>query len=138
VRLAPVDTQRLDLRLPAEAKSLSLMRQSLERWLSAAGVHGDDIYEITVACGEACMNAVEHAYPPGDAVFVVTGSIAGGELELVVRDFGFWRPPRRDTDRGRGIGLMKRLMDAAQISPGPSGTTVRLRRAVRQRAEMAA
>ena len=69
---------QVELRLPAEPDRLALMRRALERWLAAVGRAGGDAYELKVACGEACMNAVEHAYPPGDAVFVVRALNLGG------------------------------------------------------------
>jgi serine phosphatase RsbU (regulator of sigma subunit)/anti-sigma regulatory factor (Ser/Thr protein kinase) len=133
-RLLPVDQGALELRLPAEPASLALMRRALERWLAAVGVNDDASYEIKVACGEACMNAVEHAYPPGDGDFVVRAVNVDGEVEIEVRDFGFWRPPRGSSERGRGLELMRRLMDSIKVVPGPEGTTVHLRRRARSEA----
>jgi anti-sigma regulatory factor (Ser/Thr protein kinase) len=46
-----------------------------------------------------------------------------------VRDFGAWRPPRHG-DQGRGLGLMRALMDKVEVTPSPEGTTVLLRRAL--------
>ena len=51
------------------------------------------------------MNAVEHAYPPGDGDFVVRAINVDGEVEIEVQDFGFWRPPRGNSERGRGLEL---------------------------------
>jgi anti-sigma regulatory factor (Ser/Thr protein kinase) len=133
-RLVPVDPSKLDLKLPAEPESLALMRRELERWLSAIGLDEETAYELKVACGEACMNAVEHAYPPGDAIFAVHALNLGASVEIVVRDFGFWRPPREGTDRGRGLELMKRLTDSMKVVPGSEGTTVHLLKSVRKEA----
>jgi anti-sigma regulatory factor (Ser/Thr protein kinase) len=52
-------------------------------------------------------------------------------VEIEVRDFGFWRPPRAGTDRGRGLELMKRLTDSMKVVPGSEGTTVHLAKMVR-------
>ncbi|HKN93528.1 MAG TPA: SpoIIE family protein phosphatase [Thermoleophilaceae bacterium] len=133
-RLVPVNLTQLNLKLPAEPESLALMRRALERWLGAIGVPEDTACELKVACGEACMNAVEHAYPPGDAVFEVRALNLGENVEIVVRDFGFWRPPRAGSDRGRGLELMKRLTDSMKVVPGSEGTTVHLLKAVRKAA----
>lgn len=133
-RLVPVDLRKLELRLPAEPESLALMRRALERWLGAIGVDDETSYELKVACGEACMNAVEHAYPPGDAVFTVRALNLGSDVEIVVRDFGFWRPPRPGSDRGRGLELMKRLTDSLKVVPGSEGTTVHLQKRIRKEA----
>ncbi|HEX8855697.1 MAG TPA: SpoIIE family protein phosphatase [Thermoleophilaceae bacterium] len=129
-RLDPVPSNKFELRLPAEPESMVAVRRTLERWLDAHGAERQVMYELTVACGEACMNVVEHAYPGGDAVFVLEATHENGEVELVIRDFGYWRPPRK-SDRGRGLELMRRLTDSAKITPGPQGTTVRLRRGLK-------
>ena len=47
------------------------MRRALGRWLRAAGASDAETYETLVACGEACANAIAHAYPPGEASYVV-------------------------------------------------------------------
>jgi anti-sigma regulatory factor (Ser/Thr protein kinase) len=46
---------------------------------------------------------------------------------ITVRDFGEWRAPR-EGDQGRGLSLMRALMDAVEVTPSREGTTVLLRR----------
>jgi len=125
--LSPLPAQGFTLDLPAEPEALSSVRQSLERWLTDAGTSRTDAHAIKVACGEACANAIEHAYRPGDAAFRIEASRANSEVLIVVRDFGGWREPR-GTDRGRGLPLMEALMDFVQVDPSSEGTTVQLRR----------
>jgi len=84
---------------------------------------------VTTACGEACTNAIEHAGGGGSSSFEVEGKIDDGWIELVVRDFGSWRPSR-DDDQGRGISLMRALMDDVSVTPSPEGTIVRMRRSL--------
>jgi serine phosphatase RsbU (regulator of sigma subunit)/anti-sigma regulatory factor (Ser/Thr protein kinase) len=115
------------LDLPAEPEALSSVRKALERWLSDAGTSQRDAHAIKVACGEACANAIEHAYRPGDAAFRIEASREDTEVLIVVRDFGGWRKPR-GTDRGRGLPLMEALMDSVHVDPSSEGTTVHLRR----------
>jgi serine phosphatase RsbU (regulator of sigma subunit)/anti-sigma regulatory factor (Ser/Thr protein kinase) len=116
---------RLDL--PAEPEALSSVRQALERWLIAAGTSRRDAHAIKVACGEACANAIEHAYRPGDAAFRIEATRGNREVLITVRDFGGWREPR-GTDRGRGLPMMEALMDSVHVDPSSEGTTVQLRR----------
>jgi serine phosphatase RsbU (regulator of sigma subunit)/anti-sigma regulatory factor (Ser/Thr protein kinase) len=125
--VSPLPAQGFTLDLPAEPEALSSVRQSLERWLSEAGTSRRDAHAIKVACGEACANAIEHAYRPGDAAFRIEASRVDSEVLIVVRDFGGWREPR-GSDRGRGLPLMKALMDFVQVDPSSEGTTVQLRR----------
>jgi PAS domain S-box-containing protein len=108
-------------------ESLSSMRGLLRRWLRWAGAGEQEIAEIVTACGEAATNAIEHAGAAGDVPFELTGLLEGRRVELSVRDRGAWRSPR-GVDRGRGLSLMKALMDAVEVSPGPDGTRVRLER----------
>ena len=59
---------------------------SLGRWLKAAGAGETEIYETLVAVGEACANAIAHAYPAGEASFEVEATRSGPRLEVTVRD----------------------------------------------------
>jgi anti-sigma regulatory factor (Ser/Thr protein kinase) len=102
------------------------MRAMLRRWLRHAGAGDNAIAEITTACGEAATNAIEHA---GGAAtrFEISGRNRDREIEIAVRDRGSWRHPR-EGDQGRGLSLMRALMDTVEVAPSPEGTTVRLRR----------
>jgi PAS domain S-box-containing protein len=117
---------------PAEPESLAPIRSMLRRWLSHAGADELEIAEITTACGEAATNAIEHAGTGNGTGFAVSGRRQGDEIHIEVRDHGSWRR-ERDDDHGRGIDLMRRLMDAVTVEPGPDGTTVRLRRRLGRR-----
>ena len=44
-----------------------------------------------------------------------------------MRDYGAWRQPRED-DQGRGLLLMRALMDDVEVTPSAEGTVVRLKR----------
>jgi serine phosphatase RsbU (regulator of sigma subunit)/anti-sigma regulatory factor (Ser/Thr protein kinase) len=116
----------------AEPESLAPFRSLLRRWLSHAGADDLEIAEITTACGEAATNAIEHAGTGNGASFELSGSRDGPEIELAVRDHGSWRSERAD-DHGRGLELMRTLMDTVAVEPGPKGTTVSLRRRLAQR-----
>ena len=129
VRLEPVSVERIDLTLRAEPESLAQVRRGVGRWLRAAGATDTETYEALVACGEACANAIAHAYPPGEASYVVEGRSHDGEIELRVRDFGSWRAPRAGS-QGRGLTLIEELMDDVEIERGSTGTTVRMRLAI--------
>jgi serine phosphatase RsbU (regulator of sigma subunit)/anti-sigma regulatory factor (Ser/Thr protein kinase) len=118
----------LELRLPADVDTIPTLRRVLGRWLSDAEASRTDVEEISLACSEACANAIEHAYAPGPAAIEVTATVTEEPQVLIhVRDFGSWRPPR-GSHRGRGMVLMKGLMDAVDVDRGDDGTTVRLTR----------
>jgi PAS domain S-box-containing protein len=123
--------ERFSAEFPSEPESLAPIRSMLRRWLSHAGADDMEIAEITTACGEAATNAIEHAGIGNGARFEVSGRRDGPEVEIAVRDHGSWRVERED-DHGRGLELMRTLMDTVAVEPGAGGTTVSLRRRLGQ------
>ena len=126
LRNLPV-SDRFSADFPTEPESLARMRELLRRWLGHAGGSAHEIAEITTACGEAATNAIEHAGVGGP--FQVSGVLVDRDVEITVQDYGEWRA-EREGDQGRGLALMRALMDTVEVTPTPEGTTVRLRRAL--------
>jgi serine phosphatase RsbU (regulator of sigma subunit)/anti-sigma regulatory factor (Ser/Thr protein kinase) len=130
LQLAPPGKE-LALALPARPASLASMRRALAQWLRLGGAAEDEVYEVLVACGEACANTVAHAHSAvSDAPFEVRARRERAEVEITVSDTGRWRPAS-DERRGRGLTLMRELMDDVEIQPGSDGTSVTLRRRLR-------
>jgi PAS domain S-box-containing protein len=118
-------TDRFRVDFPAEPEALASMRGVLRRWLRHLGGDEQAIAEVVTACGEAATNAIEHS--GGGAAFEIAGQMDGRDVQIVIRDYGTWRNPRAG-DHGRGLSLMRALMDSVEVTPTPEGTTVRLRR----------
>jgi anti-sigma regulatory factor (Ser/Thr protein kinase) len=116
------------LRLPRLRPAVGLMRHELGRWLDRHGIAPDAAYEITLACSEACANAVEHPFLPTEQAFVVAAAERDGEVELVVRDFGRWRAKPTTPNRGRGLPTIRALMDDVEFRNDGRGTRVAMRR----------
>jgi anti-anti-sigma factor len=121
-------TQPLELDLPAIPAALPTVRRHLGGWLAGLGMGEQDRVGVMVAVGEATANAAEHAYrgvEPGR--MQVTAAVdVDGLLTVTVRDRGRWRPPNRDPgDRGRGLLIMRQLVDGVVLQ-GEHGTTVTL------------
>jgi serine phosphatase RsbU (regulator of sigma subunit)/anti-sigma regulatory factor (Ser/Thr protein kinase) len=129
--LTPLD-DRLLTRWPAQSEALAEIRHLLRRWLRRQGADDDETYDITVACQEACANAVEHAYAPGDEAFEVEAVRVGPAVEISVRDHGQWRRAR-GSHRGRGLPMMESLMDSVHVQHTPEGTVVVMRRTLGRR-----
>jgi anti-sigma regulatory factor (Ser/Thr protein kinase) len=130
VHLAADPGKTFQMTVSADPDSLGPVRRGVGRWLRGVGATESETYDILVACGEACANAVVHAYPVGNASFEVSGAADNGSIELVVRDFGSWREPRPGSG-ARGLILMKDLMDDVDLQrKSPGGTTVTLRKAL--------
>ena len=117
--------EQFEATLPAEAGKLVILRRLMERWLIGKELDGDLIYDVLGATGEAAANAIEHAYGPDSGSFTVSGDIVGGRLTMQIRDGGGWRPSR-GRERGRGLQLMKGLVDEMTVTPSAAGTSVKL------------
>ncbi len=127
VQRAATADEALNLRVAARPEELAAIRRLLRGWLADSGADRGAIEAVLLASGEACTNAVEHAYGPGDQTFELSGFREGDDVVIVVRDQGRWRAPR-GTNRGRGLGLMETFMDEVAVVPGEEGTEVRMRR----------
>jgi serine phosphatase RsbU (regulator of sigma subunit)/anti-sigma regulatory factor (Ser/Thr protein kinase) len=125
-RIPPVP-DRLSGRWAADAQELAAVRQVLRRWLAGHGATEDETHDVLVACQEACTNAVEHAYGPGRRSFELEATCEAGRVRITVRDGGRWRPPR-GANRGRGLPLIRQLMDAVDVRHTDEGTVVVLER----------
>jgi PAS domain S-box-containing protein len=120
-------TNRFQVEFPAVPEALASMRSVLRRWLRHVGSDDREIAEIVTACGEAATNAIEHAGAGGGAPFEVSGQTERHKVRITIRDHGVWRAPRPG-DQGRGLSIMRALMDSVEVAPSPGGTTVRLER----------
>jgi anti-sigma regulatory factor (Ser/Thr protein kinase) len=115
----------LELTLEAAPSVLVGLRRTLGRWLLRHGVQSETRFDVTVAVSEAAGNAIEHAYGLRDAVFTVECDCSQEEVRVTVRDTGRWRESTR-SDRGRGLMIMRELMDSTEVRHGESGTAVTL------------
>ena len=128
LRLTPVEQERFELVMPGDPRRLAPARRALRQWLSRAGADREEVEDLVLACGEAAANALEHAYGPSeDGTIRIEAVEDGGEVRISVTDWGHWRA-RAERPGGRGFHLMSALTDEIEVVPGPSGTTVHLRR----------
>jgi anti-sigma regulatory factor (Ser/Thr protein kinase) len=57
----------------------------------------------------------------------VTAAVDGDAVRVEVRDAGSWLTATNDdVARGRGLLIMRSVMDEVELVEGPGGTTVRL------------
>jgi anti-sigma regulatory factor (Ser/Thr protein kinase)/putative methionine-R-sulfoxide reductase with GAF domain len=129
VRNLPIAPQ-MRLRFPASPQVLAQIRQILRRWLHAHGASSQDIAALTLACGEACANAIEHAYSPAPMSFELEVAYGDGVVTLAVRDAGRWRAASRDPNRGRGLLMIEATVDELDLRSTDTGTEVVMRRRI--------
>ena len=111
-------------------EGLRPLRHRLQAWLELNGCTPDDADAVVLAVNEAAANAIEHGYRNGEGRVEVAGDLVDHELRMSVVDHGDWRPGHPDPARGRGLPLMRTLMDDVDIEPLTPGTRVILRRRV--------
>jgi PAS domain S-box-containing protein len=129
LRTVAVAVDEMTLELSTQPRALTGLRRTLGRWLEAAGASSEESQDIRMAAHEAACNSMEHAYGFEEATFKLDASRLDGQVSITVSDTGGWREPRK-TDRGRGLELMRALMDDVELEAGDDGTTVRMRRKI--------
>ena len=124
---------RFTLALPRDQVSVPVARRLLGQSLDLLGVEPEDIGDIQLALSEACTNVLEHSSDGDD--YEVTIGIDGEAcvLDIVDRGHGFEGDGRGheeaagDAESGRGIQLMRALVDRVEFVSRPqSGMVVHL------------
>jgi PAS domain S-box-containing protein len=122
---------------PAEPGELRKLRATMREWLDKRHVDADTQNALVLAIGEACSNAIEHAYrgrAPGE-VKVEIEETPDRMFTVTVRDHGrFLSSGQASPDRGRGTALMRDIGIEFSRNSTSTGTTVRFRLPVVDRA----
>jgi anti-sigma regulatory factor (Ser/Thr protein kinase) len=117
----------LEVDLPAEASHLAPTRAALKGWLTRAGMDDDQTLKVLIATGEALANAIEHGHRVLTEGNISLRAIAlADRVHVTVVDAGSWKPPVAAAHRGRGIALMRALMQDVTIQQRATGTTVHM------------
>lgn len=114
-----------------DTAGLQLVRAITDQALAAYGATAECRQDIAVALGEACGNAIRHAWTSDE--YAVTVGIADGVCLFEVTDAG---PgfvvdgpptlPAGTTPSGRGLYLIAQFADRFEVDSHPGrGTTVR-------------
>lgn len=118
------------LRLPTETASVPVIRALCRTNLDQLLVTDDCIEDIALAVTEACTNVVRHS---GDGSgFEVRVNITDSQCRIVITDSGSGFEPSTVSaagqlaEHGRGIELMRMLVDELRYQPGTDGTSVTL------------
>jgi anti-sigma regulatory factor (Ser/Thr protein kinase) len=139
VRAEPLLGERVSFTLAPDADALAALRRMLRRWLLEVGASDAEVGAITMAANEAWQNAIEHAHRFAPVPVRISFELVDGEAVIMVRDAGSGVPDESDPDRGRGLELMRALMDEATLDFGSSrGGLVTLRRRIGAEAPAAA
>ena len=115
----------IDVAFPADPQSSPELRRALRAFLEVVRLDNGRIDDMLLAAGEATSNAIEHAYRGANGTVRLVAYVAAHRLVVEVRDNGRWRL-EGDPERGRGLGIMRALVDHVSIESTRSGTNVRL------------
>jgi serine/threonine-protein kinase RsbW len=111
-------------------EELSALRKQLRSWLGSLDCPAETSGDIVLAVSEAAANSIEHGAAPDGRGISVLGQANNGTISLVIRDHGRWKEPGASANRGRGLPIMRDLMDTVAVEPAEDGTVVRMEVAV--------
>ena len=123
----------LDLELGADVEELAQSRHTLRDWLDEAGAGADEALDVLIAVGEALANAIEHGHRDHPEGTVHLHAVVVAErVYVTVTDTGSWKTPQAvpARHRGRGLELMRALMQDVTIESRPAGTIVQMHRKI--------
>ncbi len=122
------DAPARDLHFDFSAVPLAvpIARRTLLRYAQRIGLDDDARYALITAAGEAMANAVEHAYSERPGIVRLAVAHTPAALQVTVEDDGNWKAPHVSSERGRGLPIMRSLMDAVEVRTESSHTTIRL------------
>lgn len=117
----------LALNLPRDEMSVPVARRIVDTSLRTVGVEGACVDDVTLALTEACTNVLKHS-GPGDEYEVrvkLADSLCSIEVCDIGRGFDFATlaegEAATDAERGRGVQLMKLLVDRVRFQVEATG-----------------
>lgn len=121
------------MRIPSVGEPVYKARARLARALRRLGLSGERLDGILLAFTEAVTNAVVHGCGAARKCVQARVGTENGRVVIEVTDHGCGFQPDAINlpedglcEGGRGLFLMRALMDEVVWTPSPSGTTVRM------------
>ncbi|MFC4410552.1 anti-sigma B factor RsbW [Chungangia koreensis] len=79
----------IELRIPAKAQYIGVVRLTISGLANRIGFNYDDIEDLKIATSEAITNAVQHAYKEDETGEIVVGcALYEDRMEVMVADHG--------------------------------------------------
>jgi serine/threonine-protein kinase RsbW len=111
----------IELKIPCRPEFAAIVRMQAEAIARRLHYDEEEVQDIKTAVGEACDNSIEHGLSPNGVD--VHYHLSMDELQIEVIDYGSGfdstgkgnEPPDPFAERGRGLFLMKYLMDRVEI-----------------------
>jgi serine/threonine-protein kinase RsbW len=129
------------IKVPSDPEFLADVDVFLEGTLRGYGVDESLVADIAISVSELVNNAMVHGNQSADDKLVTVAITGGnGSVTITVSDEGGGFNPTDIPDPlaeenllqevGRGLFIVRSLMDKVDVTPGPKGTTVAITKAV--------
>ena len=119
--------ERLDCSFPCRLEDLQLVRVATAQWLAASDIEDAEARsDVIFAAHEAAADAMEHSRC---REIQLKGWVEGDEIYVQVESDGPWESVEHASPgRGRGLQLVRRLMNSVIVDARRDGTTIHMRR----------
>lgn len=120
----------LSLNLPRDELSVPVARRIVDTSMRSVGVADGCVDDVTLALTEACTNVLKHSGPGDeyDVVLRLRDDVCSIEVRDVGRGFDFASlggdDASTEAERGRGVQLMKLLVDRVRFQSKPEAGSV--------------
>jgi anti-sigma regulatory factor (Ser/Thr protein kinase) len=116
------------IRTAAHGSQVRIVRRRLAEWLGGDHLDPDLVDDLVMAASEALENCADHAFTgiPAGGTMTLTAHTAGTTLVITVADDGRWRETTSGPCRGRGLAMMRTLVDEVVVVSGLAGTHLAL------------
>jgi serine/threonine-protein kinase RsbW len=114
--------------------TVPVTRRTVDCALDAIGVTDECRDDVTLALTEVCSNVVRHAHESVDYTVTVTATANRCTIDVCDSGTGLpqgavTEPPRKPgstAETGRGLGIVRAVMDAVQVVAGPGGVAIHM------------
>ena len=131
--MTTLSKQKVELSIPSRAEFVAVARLTAAAIASRMNFAYDAIDDIKLAVGEACNNAIEHAYPGAEGEIRLSFSLGEDGVVIEIQDAGSGFDLAAQTvedgaeppERGLDLLLMRSVMDKVEVvSQAACGTRV--------------
>lgn len=121
------ETSLYELTVPARFENLALIGDFIAGIARKAGFDEKGVFNLQLACDEACTNVIEHAYAGGPGQIRIAVTVYPDRIQIQVHDTGRPFDPRavhtpdleapleRRETGGLGLHFMRSIMDEVRF-----------------------